>query len=162
MIGHGGLSPSRQRLRRRGMYLLPSLFTVGNIGAGYFAIENGPGMVFSHTTEADDTETNIFHEQERGLRGRYISGDPHKTENPGRCEALKGSVVISRLGIHGLKFTKARPPEATARFPPVLPFASSRLEGSAPSLSGTDSFTNNRAPARTSAVTNRAYPFIHS
>ena len=27
----------RQRLRR-GMYLLPSLFTVGNIGAGYFAI----------------------------------------------------------------------------------------------------------------------------
>jgi CDP-diacylglycerol--serine O-phosphatidyltransferase len=33
------LTPAQKRARlRRGMYLLPSLFTVGNIGAGYFAI----------------------------------------------------------------------------------------------------------------------------
>jgi CDP-diacylglycerol---serine O-phosphatidyltransferase len=38
---NGGISltPAQKRARlRRGMYLLPSLFTVGNIGAGYFAI----------------------------------------------------------------------------------------------------------------------------
>jgi CDP-diacylglycerol--serine O-phosphatidyltransferase len=32
-------SRARNRARlRRGMYLLPSLFTAGNIGAGYFSI----------------------------------------------------------------------------------------------------------------------------
>jgi len=36
---HPGIGPSRKQARfRRGMYLLPSLFTVGNIAAGYFAI----------------------------------------------------------------------------------------------------------------------------
>ena len=33
-----GLQAQKKARRRRGMYLLPSLFTVGNIGAGYFAI----------------------------------------------------------------------------------------------------------------------------
>lgn len=37
MAAPGAESPRLPR-RRRGMYLLPSLFTVGNIGAGYFAI----------------------------------------------------------------------------------------------------------------------------
>jgi CDP-diacylglycerol--serine O-phosphatidyltransferase len=32
------IQAQRKARRRRGMYLLPSLFTVGNIGAGYFAI----------------------------------------------------------------------------------------------------------------------------
>jgi len=32
------LKAQRKARRRRGMFLLPSLFTVGNIGAGYFAI----------------------------------------------------------------------------------------------------------------------------
>ena len=33
------LTPAQKRARLlRGMFLLPSLFTVGNIGAGYFAI----------------------------------------------------------------------------------------------------------------------------
>lgn len=37
--GSGSIrTQGRSRLRRRGMYLLPSLFTVGNIGAGYWAI----------------------------------------------------------------------------------------------------------------------------
>jgi CDP-diacylglycerol--serine O-phosphatidyltransferase len=37
--GGVSLTPAQKRARlRRGMYLLPSLFTVGNIGAGYFAI----------------------------------------------------------------------------------------------------------------------------
>lgn len=43
-----------RKRRRRGMYLLPSLFTVGNIGAGYFAIAqmiaavSGNGDVHTH------------------------------------------------------------------------------------------------------------------
>ncbi len=35
---HGAPRPAGQRRRARGMYLLPSLFTSGNIAAGYFAI----------------------------------------------------------------------------------------------------------------------------
>jgi CDP-diacylglycerol--serine O-phosphatidyltransferase len=40
-MNHLDLQESRQRAKarlRRGMYLLPSLFTAGNIGAGYFSI----------------------------------------------------------------------------------------------------------------------------
>lgn len=34
------LSPGQKRRMRKGMYILPSLFTAANIGAGYFAIYN--------------------------------------------------------------------------------------------------------------------------
>jgi CDP-diacylglycerol---serine O-phosphatidyltransferase len=40
-VNHQGSDPARVRARarlRRGMYLLPSLFTAGTIGAGYFSI----------------------------------------------------------------------------------------------------------------------------
>lgn len=37
-LGAGGVKAKIQARPRRGMYLLPSLFTVGNIAAGYFAI----------------------------------------------------------------------------------------------------------------------------
>lgn len=33
-----GVPPQKRRRPRRGMFLLPSLFTIGNIGAGYWAI----------------------------------------------------------------------------------------------------------------------------
>jgi CDP-diacylglycerol--serine O-phosphatidyltransferase len=45
----------RKARRRRGMYLLPSLFTVGNIGAGYFAITR----LFAAISGAMDTRTAL-------------------------------------------------------------------------------------------------------
>jgi len=35
----------RKRPRRRGMFVLPSLFTAGNIAAGYYAITQSPAGV---------------------------------------------------------------------------------------------------------------------
>lgn len=55
---NGGLTPIRtRRLPRlhRGMYLLPSLFTVGNIGAGYFAITR----LFAAISGRGDVRTNL-------------------------------------------------------------------------------------------------------
>jgi CDP-diacylglycerol---serine O-phosphatidyltransferase len=53
-----GLTPIRTRRHprlHRGMYLLPSLFTVGNIGAGYFAITR----LFAAISGRGDVRTNL-------------------------------------------------------------------------------------------------------
>ena len=55
---NGGVTLSRAQKRarlRRGMYLLPSLFTVGNIGAGYFAITR----LFAAISGRGDVRTNL-------------------------------------------------------------------------------------------------------
>ena len=55
---NGGLPLTRAQKRarlRRGMYLLPSLFTVGNIGAGYFAIKR----LFAAISGRGDVRTNL-------------------------------------------------------------------------------------------------------
>ena len=55
---NGGLPLTRAQKRarlRRGMYLLPSLFTVGNIGAGYFAITR----LFAAISGRGDVRTNL-------------------------------------------------------------------------------------------------------
>lgn len=54
MAGQGGVFPRLPR-RRRGMYLLPSLFTVGNIGAGYFAI----AQMIAAISGAGDARTHL-------------------------------------------------------------------------------------------------------
>lgn len=38
MAGNTGMAAGQRRARRRGMFVLPSLFTAGNIAAGYYAI----------------------------------------------------------------------------------------------------------------------------
>jgi CDP-diacylglycerol---serine O-phosphatidyltransferase len=55
---NSGLTPIRVRRHprlHRGMYLLPSLFTVGNIGAGYFAITR----LFAAISGHGDVRTNL-------------------------------------------------------------------------------------------------------
>jgi CDP-diacylglycerol--serine O-phosphatidyltransferase len=54
--GGTSLTPAQKRARlRRGMFLLPSLFTVGNIGAGYFAITR----LFIAISGRGDVRTNL-------------------------------------------------------------------------------------------------------
>ena len=56
MNGGVPLTRAQKRARlRRGMYLLPSLFTVGNIGAGYFAITR----LFAAISGRGDVRTNL-------------------------------------------------------------------------------------------------------
>lgn len=48
MNGHGRQSPQVRARFRRGMFLLPSLFTVGNIALGYFSITESIAAVVSN------------------------------------------------------------------------------------------------------------------
>lgn len=47
----GGARPRDAAKRKRGMYVLPSLFTAGNIGAGYFAITQTIAAISSNATD---------------------------------------------------------------------------------------------------------------
>jgi CDP-diacylglycerol--serine O-phosphatidyltransferase len=38
MAGEGAVEASRRKNPRRGMYVLPSLFTAGNVALGYYAM----------------------------------------------------------------------------------------------------------------------------
>jgi len=55
MGGGTGVRPRRHPRLHRGMYLLPSLFTVGNIGAGYFAITR----LFAAISGRGDVRSNL-------------------------------------------------------------------------------------------------------
>lgn len=56
MNGQDAAAQARKRARRRrGMYLLPSLFTIGNIGAGYWAIM----QAFAALSDSGNAQTHL-------------------------------------------------------------------------------------------------------
>ena len=71
--------PAKQRRRmRKGMYILPSLFTAANIGAGYYAI--------TETLQANPADSwrfdraaiaIVFEERAHDLQVPPVEGEPH-------------------------------------------------------------------------------------